>query len=277
MDLDRGLPLCLRDFDRLGALTGAFGSPLSEYCVANLYLFRTVHDYRFHAAPHPAISGRTSAGVPHLMPLDRHALAGAPPSGYVLYPVAYEDAAGRDASFNPDDSDYVYRCRDLSGLSGAVRKAKRNMRSSFRRRARPRDEMFEARHHKIALDILDGWLADVSKPWAETDYLACREALDLAATLAFRGLVCFTDAGEPAGFVLASDLADGSVAVHFAKGRRKFPGVSEHMLSRFAALCENRCTHINFEQDLGRPGFRQAKRSFGPAFQLHKFRIRPRG
>jgi uncharacterized protein len=63
--------------------------------------------------------------------------------------------------------------------------------------------------------------------------------------------------------------------VHFAKGKRGYPGVFPHLFSRFAGMYGYRFDRLNFEQDLGKPGFRQAKHSHGPSGFLHKHRLSP--
>ncbi len=265
------------DLDRLQGLTSDLGSPFSELCAANLYLFREAHAYRLCIEDIPYVRGVTYDGMSHAAPLTRlddSALAELSRRARVaLFPLA--PRAGWVSTFNPDDSDYLYRASDLSAYSGAARKGPRHMCRRFRRDFAPRDEPLDGRKTGDALAVLDAWLADVGRPWAATDYAACREALALMEPLKLLGLVTFTSDGDPAGFLLASALADGSVAIHFAKGKRRYPGVFPHLFSRFAEIEGHRFPRLNFEQDLGKPGFRRAKRSHGPSALLHKHRLLP--
>ena len=267
------------DIGRLHELTGAMRTPFSEMCAANLYLFRDAHAYRLSLDEAPFVQGVTYDGMPHAAPLaalDDDALAElSQQSGLTLYPLAARDQWA--STYNPDDSDYVFRSPDLAEYAGPVRKAPRNMRRRFRREFEPRDEPFDGRRTQDGLAVLEAWLADVGKPWADTDYAACREAFALFEPLRLIGLITFTSGGDPAGFLLASPLGDGSAAVHFAKGKRRYPGVIPHLFSRFAEIEGHRFPRLNFEQDLGKPGFRQAKRSHGPSALLHKHRLRPLG
>jgi hypothetical protein len=266
------------DIERLRELTDRLASPLSESCAANLYLFRTVHDYRWAEGPVPAIAGRAYDGAAHLTPLaplsrtERLRLAAELGADEVLFPLCAAEAEGLDTSFDPDDSDYVFEVADLASLRGEVRKAKRNLRNQFRRAAAPRDEALGERNRTCAIEALDGWLADVGRSAAETDYLACREALELQAALGLEGLISYTAEGRPAGFLLASVVRDAAV-VHFAKGRRSLAGVYPHLFSRFAEGADGRFARVNFEQDLGKPGFRQSKRGYGPVELLAKHRL----
>jgi hypothetical protein len=273
-----GQAVARADLDALRELTANLSTPLSEYSVANLYLFRAVHDYRWAAGPVPALTGRTYDGVRHLTPLaevsgeDRLALAAGLAPGEVLYPLSDAEAEGLATSSNAADSDYLYLAADLASLHGEARKAKRNLRNRFRRTAQPRDEALEARNRADALAVLDGWLADVARPVERTDYLACREALELQAELSLEGLISYSGAGEPAGFVLAT-VRRGTAIVHFAKGRRSLAGVFPHLFSRFAEAQAGRVSQLNFEQDLGNAGFRRSKRAFGPVALLGKHRL----
>jgi uncharacterized protein len=265
------------DIERLHELTGAMGTPFSEMCAANLYLFRDAHAYRLSLDDAPFVQGVTYDGMPHAAPLaalDDEALAElSRQSGLTLYPVAARE--GWASTYNTDDSDYLFRSSDLAAYAGADRKAPRNQRRRFRREFAPRDEPFDGQRTVEGLAVLEAWLADVGKPWAATDYAACREAFTLFEPLRLVGLITFTAGGDPAGFLLASRLGDGSAAVHFAKGKRRYPGVFPHLFSRFAEIEGHRFPRLNFEQDLGKPGFRQAKRSHGPSALLHKHRLRP--
>jgi hypothetical protein len=273
-------PISRADIERLRELTERLASPLSEYRAANLYLFRGVHDYRWAEGPVAAIAGRAYDGAVHLTPLaplsraERLEMAAGLGAEEVLFPLCASEVEGLDAAFDPDDSDYLYDASDLATLRGEARKAKRNLRNQFRRTAAPRDEPLGAHNRACAIEALDGWLADVDRPLAETDYAACREALDLQAELGLEGLISYTGEGRPAGFLLAS-VVRGAAVVHFAKGRRSLAGVYPHLFSRFAEGSAGRFAQLNFEQDLGKPGFRQAKRAYGPVELLSKHRLTP--
>ncbi|HEX4181996.1 MAG TPA: phosphatidylglycerol lysyltransferase domain-containing protein [Caulobacteraceae bacterium] len=270
-------PIRTADIERLSELTAMLGSPFSELCAANLYLFRKAHAYHLSLDETPYVQGMTYDGVPHaapLVPVDDQALFDlSRRTGLALYPMSPRE--GWTSTYNPDDSDYIFRTADLASYRGARRKAARNMRRRYREDFQPRDEPFTACHLDDALSILDVWLLDVARPLANTDYAACREAFALFEPLGLVGLVTFTSSGDPAGFILASALGDGSAAVHFAKGKRRYPGVFPHLFSRFAEMHGDRFDRLNFEQDLGKPGFRQAKRSHGPSGLLHKHRLSP--
>ena len=100
---------------------------------------------------------------------------------------------------------------------------------------------------------------------------ACREGIERHRDLGLFGLVVFVSA-EPVGFVLVSEVT-GAAVVHFAKGKRAFPGVFPYMFRLLAQTLGARFPVLNFEQDLGIPGLRQSKRAFAPKQRLRKYRV----
>ena len=258
-------------------------SPLSESAFANLYLFRDLHRYRVVEGELPHLLGSTYDGQEAALPLfdldaapvdQVKALLG--PSRQ-LYPVGEARAAAvadrYEGGWSEADSDYVYDAARMRGLTGLkVRKAQADR---FEATATPRVQPITGTaDDRAAVAVLDQWLADVAKPWAATDYAACREAIEKREALGLFGLLVFAGR-EPGGFVLASEVAPDMAAIHFAKGLRSLDGVFPYMFRRFAQD-HSQYAWVNFEQDLGHPGFRQAKRSYRPARMQHKFRLRLR-
>jgi hypothetical protein len=118
---------------------------------------------------------------------------------------------------------------------------------------------------------LELWASQVPPPRQATDYGPCNEALDNFEALSLSGVLVSDSGNCPCAFLLARPLGTSSMAVHFAKGNRDYAGVYAYLFSRFAA---STCVQwLNFEQDLGAPGLRQAKRALDPAHRLHKYRL----
>ncbi len=263
--------------ERLKTLIAATAAPLSEYSVANLVLFDARHDYVFCEEPIPHVRGVTYDGERHalpLAPLDAAVCTALLDQVDCIAPLG-EAAPGLARAFglacdwNKADSDYLYDARCMAVLAGA--KAKRSQARAFERDCSP--QLLSLTHDTQALaeEVLNGWQADVGRDEEVTDYRECREALRLRAALALEGRIVSV-AGIPVAFMLSGPAADGGRIMHFAKGRRAFSAAYPWMLARYAA--EIGTGTINFEQDLGRPGFAQAKRAFAPIALLHKYRIR---
>ena len=262
-----GEPLALHHKSRIEALLAESGLPFSECSFANLYLFRSLHAYRFVDGDAPHLLGVTYDGVRHAIPLTRSI---APfrgvnwPDADCLFPVA------NGGAWNDDDSDYLYDASALATLEGPALKARRQQARAYSNRWVGELKLNPLGFAEKTGFLLDLWLEQTGKPAADTDYAMCGEAIRLATQL---GLECalLTSAGEPHGFLMASLLPDGSKAVHFAKARRDLPGAYPFLFSSYAAAAG--VETLNFEQDLGKPGFRQAKRALGPRCQLRKYRV----
>ena len=264
---------------RLRPLIAATRSPLSEYSLANLLLFRDRHDYRFVDGPIPAIFGTTYDGVHHAMPLapvDGAACAALLDQAECVGPIGAEAPAlaarlGLLCEWRDADSDYVYDAARLAILAGA--KAKRAQAHSFERECRPELLLLDPETSALAEEVLDGWFADIARPAGETDLDECRAALGTRERLDLDGMIV-TVASRPVAFLIAGPGADGSRIVHFAKGRRAHKGAYPWLFAQYAA--STGAQRLNFEQDLGKPGFAQAKRAFAPIKRLRKYRLKRR-
>jgi uncharacterized protein len=270
-------PLSLAHRECIEPLLERLGPCLSEHVFANLYLFRAVHDYRLRRAPIPHILGLTYDKARHAMPLapcDASIANRLLESADCLYPLA--GVAGQDdesrfrVSWNEDDSDYLYEAQRLAALGGPRLRDKRRQASSFASVAKPSIRTLdrESRHHAYA--VLDLWSRQVAPLHRETDYEACREALDCLEALGMGGMLV-TAAGKACAFLLFSRLSQDTVVVHFAKGDRELDGLYPYLFSQFAAQAG--VPWLNLEQDLGKVGLRQAKRALDPTRRLRKFRL----
>jgi hypothetical protein len=254
--------------------------PLSEYCFANLFLFRQTHRYSLSLDPLPHILGVTYDGVRHCMPLVSLNRANAEcllRYATCLYPLP-EELAQRaqqewslEARWNEDDSDYVFEAGRLAALEGNALRSKRSQAAAFVGATHPTVLSLLPRNIGAAVEVLDRWAAQVRRPAAATDYAACREALACFAALGLHGLQIVDSEGVARGFLIAQYLGQGGAAIHFAKGDRNYPGVYPYMFSQYAARTS--ASWLNFEQDLGKPGLRQAKRALDPQRLSRKYRL----
>lgn len=272
-------PLAISDREHVEAALGRGGFVPSEYCFANLFLFRRKHAYRICSDPVPHLRGVTYDGEAHALPLGRidagvaDALLRTGVS--CLYPFGPETGAsaaglGLASDFREEDSDYWYDAARLSALEGTG--DRRRQSRAFERAHEPTLEDWSPVAAEAALDVLQGWLDDVGRNRAATDFGECAEAVALAGPLGMEGRLVRTGSGEPVAFLLASLREDGVRVVHFAKGRRAFSHAYPWMFARFAG--EPGAKWCNFEQDLGNPGLARSKRNYGPAEIRPKLRLR---
>jgi hypothetical protein len=279
---EAGEPLRLEHRAAIEPLLEQLRYGLSEYCFANLYLFREIHQYRLVDVPFPFLLGVTYDGERHAMPL----LPLEPPHMETLfdhasciYPMP-KDVIGSmtlsslDVSWNDADSDYVYDATRLSRLTGAKLRSKRAQAERFRGSAHPVLLPLSAENTPRAQDVLDTWMRQLPPGRANVDYNACARALRHFNDLSLEGILITDGGSKNYAFLIASRLSDGTLAVHFAKGDRDFEGVYPFMFSQLGVGTAR--GYLNFEQDLGLPGLRQAKRALAPAARLRKYRLRRR-
>ena len=260
---------------------------LSDHSFSNLYLFRAAHDYRYVPGEWPCVSGRTYDGTRHLMPLFAPAdapfevLRGLLEGHDCLYPVARRDADALPSeafslSDSPDDADYLYAATQFADYPGRALAAKRNQVRQLLTSHVLSAEPFSEAWVTAARETLRGWMLQKGKAEGEADEAACIEALDHAARFGLEGFVHFAN-GMPAGFVLAQELQPGVFVMRFAKGLDSHVGIYPYMFQHFCRAFARPVAWLNFEQDMGLPGFRRSKRSYGPSALIPKFRAHLRG
>jgi len=119
------------------------------------------------------------------------------------------------------------------------------------------------------------------KRWAKLKGLDHRELNEYSAFVRFIGnsesensIVAIYDNGEMIGFVAFEILYEGYAIGHFLKADNGFKGINEALCYNLAKeLTKRKIVYWNFEQDLGIPQLRQAKRKYKPVFYLKKFTV----
>jgi hypothetical protein len=276
--------LGLHHKDVLFPLLRAVTVPLSEYCFANLYLFRESHGYEVLSDGELFIKGRTYDGFTYLMPtapattLDPVRLKARLREVDFLFPVPEEwlgafSPAEFEVSFHEGDADYLYTVEKMSTLAGRKLHKKRNLLKQFVETYRHEALPLTDAHVDDARSILDAWQKDTDLDADQTDFGPCREALDRYEELLLCGGIYYAD-GEPAGFVLGEEVNDETFVLHFAKGRTKFKGVYQFMFNTFAKILPPKYKYLNLEQDLDKENLRIFKSSYVPDAMLKKARVK---
>jgi hypothetical protein len=256
---------------------------LSDLSFANLYLFREAHQYRWRPGRWPVVHGLTYDGTPHLLPAfpleeaPREVLQDLLEGADCFFPLAAAEVErlppGRFlAEAIEADADYLYPADNFRHFQGPALRKKRAQVQRLLAAARPQCRPLTPAEVPLALEVLAQWRADRGKAPGEADDGPCREALALMPRLGLDGTL-HLDGERPIGFVLTEPLAPGVRAVRFAKGLDSHVGIYPFM---FQDLCLRQASlqWLNFEQDLGLPNFRQAKRAYAPWQPLAKYRIR---
>jgi len=270
----------LADKARIDRALGLAGLVPSEYCFANIYLFRGRHAYRIMDDPLPHLRGITYDGAIHalpLIPLDEFVLADFARSGIeCIYPFSSEPPdslmhSGWRRESVLADSDYWYDGAAMAQMRFA--KARRAHGLAFAAEYKPNFELWSAAAAIEANAVLEGWLDDVGRAVGDTDFDECSEAISLVSELGLEGAMARTSEGHAVAFLLASRREDGVRVIHFAKGRRAYSGAYPWLFANYAM--ESGAKLLNFEQDLGKPGLAQSKRSYLPIEQRKKWRLIP--
>ena len=277
-------PLDLRHKDLLAERLRRITVPLSEYSFANVYLFRSKHQYEVLLDDHVFIRGRTYDGHTFVMPTEPLERMGTAcltdllQDADFLFPIPEEwlphlPADQFEVSFQDGDADYVYAVEKMVTLAGRRLHKKRNLLKQFTQAYR--HEAFPLTTDRIAdaQFVLEGWLKEFKADPAVTDYGPCREALERYEELLLCGGITYAD-GEPAGFVLGEEVNEETYVLHFAKARTKFKGVYQHLFNSFAKVLPPKYRFLNLEQDLDQENLRIFKSSYVPDALVRKARVR---
>lgn len=282
------LPLSLHHAQTIEAALQAWRAQLGKDCLSdfffsNLYLFRSVHDYRFWPGDKPRISGLTYDGQRHVMPLfDLHQASLTELQDMLaehdcFYPVsaavvAQLDKSTWDITAHEADADYIYPADHFRHYRGQLLHKKKNQMQQLLARGHVSSLPLNAERVDHAHAVLAQWLRDKDKTEAQADAQACREALHLMQEMKLEGTVYYLDE-QPIGFLLAQTINPTVAVMRFAKGTDAFTGVYQFMFHDFC-MGHTALQWMNFEQDLGLPNFRQTKRSYNPSHMIQKYRVR---
>lgn len=253
---------------------------LSEYCFANIYLYRTIHAYEVVFAHKIFIRGKTRDGVVYYMPTenitaeDFDALQKQVEGLVVFFPLPGhwieqfpETAFNR--KFCPADSDYLYALRSMRTYPGRHLSGQRNFIKQFNEHYQVRIERLTQSNVQGAISVLQQWQQNQKA----TDYESCLEALQLHEKLGLDGLV-FYDNESPIAFIIGEELNPQVYIFHFVKANTQYKGIYAFVYQQFALSIPDHYQYINLEQDLGLLGIRKAKQSYHPEKLVPKWRIR---
>jgi hypothetical protein len=278
-------PVSLEDRQPLQEIFRELQSEVSEFCFANLYLFRAAHHYALSRVEDSlVIFGRGYDGEAYFLPpLDGR-------RGETTLQLLAEGASlyGADEKFvsehllpagiavreDRDSFDYLYLREELATLPGKRFHKKKNRINYFTTRHRFSVEQFTPAHLPGARRLLCRWHcfrgADEGSSLS-LEAEAAGEALELAGQLGLEGVVVLVE-GEVAAFALGERLNRRTAVCHFEKADPFVEGLAQLVNREFSRLLFSDCTYVNREQDLGDAGLRGAKLSYQPVDLVKKFR-----
>jgi uncharacterized protein len=284
-------PLRMEHRAQIEPLLRRFPQPISGYTFASLMawnavdqyewairgdqtLFITCTDYdgsRQHMQPVGAFSAASEAAfLGGLAGLDRPArildVSGRFLGEHAAFAAHFEVCSDRE------NANYICRAQDLALLRGGVYAKKRNHISkaerSFSWTAHPLTGESRSECLRILHDMATTWTpADESHenaPSLAEERLALEFTLSRFDELDQRGVLIRAE-GRPVAFSIYEALDPTTAVVHFEKADRSFPGLCQLVSREVAkAILHHGYVFINYEEDMGMPGLRQAKLSYGP-------------
>jgi hypothetical protein len=274
--------LLIKDKDLIPALKNNCAN-ISEYCFANIFLFRDVHNYKLITFNNRYwITGTTRKNIEYVMPTSDPCLI--PIKEYFeiaekfknIYPlpekIIHEFTDKFSISHDRNESDYIHSVSSLNNYPGKAMHKKKNLLNQFYKFYSHRQAEISNLNIKDLLFILDYWQSNAKEDKFDTDYNSAKEAILQFEELDLTGWIFYVD-DNPAGYAIGEALNDEMFVLHFVKGLTQFKGIYQFIFSSVAANIADKYSCINLEQDLGIPELRHSKKSYNPDFFINKFMV----
>lgn len=197
---------------------------------------------------------------------------------------AMRDARDSTIIATPEDADhdYILSVGALTTLSEPHYRKKRAAIAQFATRygacAIKRMDTEAADSRTAIGQLFKAWQAVKQRSDAQVhaEWSALQRCLAFAPSFDVTIVGAFVD-GDLRGWTVNEVVHHGHYMGHFGKAHPRYVGlmdVLEHETAKIMAL--QGCTHCNYQQDLGLPGLRAAKRAWHPVHVLRKFRVEMR-
>ena len=290
-------PVCSQDKDLLESAFRYVQPEISELNFTNLFMFRHVHDYRLSSLRGSIlILAKSYSGEPYFMPpvggdevpavideMFRYlSERGQRPEMDLVWKDfldRYVVPAGKyDYELDSDNSDYLYKAKDLSTLAGRKFHDKKNLLNRFLKNYPHEYRRLTKELVPQARDLAVRWCdekcsVDIPSTWGETE--ATMVALDNIEKLSVIGAVVLIN-GVVEALALGEELNHETAVIHVEKANAEYAGLYQFISSQFIANEFPHYTYVNREQDLGEPNLRKSKLSYNPVRMVEKYRVRPK-
>jgi hypothetical protein len=281
-------PLKLSDRSMVEAYLQRYPPEISELTFTNLFVWRASRpvfiakveaSIVFVTHTHEDGNGKMFILGPPLgdnSPLSVANALGVEVAGFIRIP---ENTAStlRDANLlitpDRDNSDYVYRVRDLAELAGRRFHKKRNLIKQCLAAYTCQYEPITQALIFECVDMQDRWCEERQcgqEPGLCNEYVAIRNMFDHFEALQVVGGAIRVDRIIQA-YAVGEELRPGTAVCHFEKAMPGFRGLGQLINQWFAKYALRDFEFENREQDLGVPGLRQAKESYYPDHMVEKF------
>lgn len=180
-----------------------------------------------------------------------------------------------------DEDDYVYDIHALLNMEGPGYKHFRRSLSNFASKNQSIKVNIRIINHRdeaskqAALELSRHWRKSKKRTFGEAanEYFAIRKALKFSEALGLR-ILGFYDHSNLIGFTVVELLGEWNI-LHFEKSNPGYPGLGAYVkYETFKYLAEQEGSYkLNYEQDLGIEGLREAKLALCPERFLTKYII----
>jgi len=213
--------------------------------------------------------GQTAADTVELLKLIANAETAC---RYQVVGFSEEEAAVIPGVFHSADyDDYIYNTSDLIGLRGKAYHAKRNHIANFRAAYDCIFRDYRADDYDEIIDFTEQWCRDaILEHCFELNCL--KNNLRAVDAIGARCGVIEID-GRIKAYSVVSVSPRNVGQVHFEKADRNIEGIYTAINQFCAEKYLSRTRFINRQEDLGLPGLRKAKQSYGPALMAKKYML----
>jgi len=174
------------------------------------------------------------------------------------------------------NSDYLYLSERLADLRGKKLHKKKNLISQFMRNYPDyRVEECCNENKDICINLAEKWCSmqpEDNSEGNELELKVLKRALDYFSEIGLEGLTLFCG-NELVAFTYFSEQNTNMATVHFEKFDQNYKGSAQMINYQTALYLKDRYKYINREQDVGKPGLRQAKMSYDPYEIISTYRL----
>ncbi|MCR5417426.1 MAG: phosphatidylglycerol lysyltransferase domain-containing protein [Lachnospiraceae bacterium] len=181
--------------------------------------------------------------------------------------------------YDRDLAEYIYSVNTMLEFPGKVHARRRTEIRSFWRDygERVTVELLDPAKVDEVLAFAEYWMRENSETHDEEalqrEMTCIRRQIDNFDRLSITGTVIRMD-GKIKAFCYGTPLNEEYYDVLIEKGDRQLPGIYRVLRQESTKLNLGGFSYINFEEDLGVPGLRRVKESYGPAFMIEKYKVR---
>lgn len=175
-----------------------------------------------------------------------------------------------------DQFDYIYNIEELSLLKGNKYHKKRNLAQKFEKKYKHEVKILnlKSRHNQRSILYLwHMWLDKKNKRYIDyrDEFMAVQKIFILKNILSVGVFV----EDELVGFNIGELYPNKYCMILFQKYNPFYTGVSEYLMKKTCGIYNSKgAEYLNFMQDVGVPGLRDAKKLWRPVKFLKKYKIR---